>query len=606
LRIALFTEMEKVDGQGRFTLLLARWLKSHGHEPVVLSPESPLLRQIDGLNIPHVPINSVLQGRALHYPEFITDVGRILDCVESFRPDVMFATAVMPYLLAKPLLREKVPVFLPVCSDIYFVPFSPFNQQLVNDTVERGQLLGFAYDPVEVHAHTFGFDARKARYLPLPIDNTCGRPSRPREAVREELGVAPEELMVLIITRLDRDKAPTVPPLAAAVDRLRADGIPIRLVVVGDGTHAASVRATSSPETIFTGSRYDLADLYAATDLYFGEGTTIFEAAMARKPVVVTGAGFHPDTPGKAFGIYGIHVIDHAFLKPTAFNPLTDFIDVLRLLVVDAALRESLAQAAYETVMTRNFVDVVMPWMLDIFVDSRHPSMLFGEDAALLVHVPGGLADGIDVIGKVAAKIGNEIKLAVEFSEPVPWSRTLALPVAHARALALAVRRRITSETIVATFDGRFLNRREGLPERFLDALDAALAEMPPTSTAPALRLRAPRSRVFGIVAASHESVPKLLQSLPPELDPDTDAVVVWVMQSLSAPDLRNLAAFLQRTLGRVEGVLVAQPIAWTFVGRLVSAFTSYRDDGTESTAPVRRLAEELGIAVGESLEGAL
>jgi glycosyltransferase involved in cell wall biosynthesis len=125
-----------------------------------------------------------------------------------------------------------------------------------------------------------------------------GRPDRP--AVRKELGVGPDDLVVIQVARLDylKDHATAVRTLAA-VRRSRPDA---RLVLVGDGPERGPVEGLVAQlglgaHVIFLGMRADVPRLLAAADLFLltsvseGIPLTVIEAMAAGLPVVATAVG---------------------------------------------------------------------------------------------------------------------------------------------------------------------------------------------------------------------------------------------------------------------------------------------------------------------------
>ena len=88
---------------------------------------------------------------------------------------------------------------------------------------------------------------------------------RYRQIVRDELGVADDETLLLIVAHNFRLKG--VPTLVAAVDRLRREGRAVKLAVVGGKRrlHETDSRAQS---VVFVGPAANTVPYYAAADLY--------------------------------------------------------------------------------------------------------------------------------------------------------------------------------------------------------------------------------------------------------------------------------------------------------------------------------------------------
>jgi len=122
-----------------------------------------------------------------------------------------------------------------------------------------------------------------------------------REELRRALGVAPADVMVIMVTRVIRSKG--VLELLEAARRLRATRPSVRFVLVGADEPDSMDRlgepelATLRRELIWTGPRDDVPALLAAADVMafpsgYGEGIprVLLEAAAMALPIVTTDA----------------------------------------------------------------------------------------------------------------------------------------------------------------------------------------------------------------------------------------------------------------------------------------------------------------------------
>lgn len=152
------------------------------------------------------------------------------------------------------------------------------------DLVERARALG----------------ARDARLGLLPAP-ALGTPLRSREAVRTELGVG-DEALVLTVARLVPQKRLDL--LVAAAAELHGQGYRLRVAVAGAGRLgpelARQIRDRQAPVTLL-GPRDDVADLLAAADVFAlsseweARAFVVQEAMLAGCPVVVPAVGGLPD-----------------------------------------------------------------------------------------------------------------------------------------------------------------------------------------------------------------------------------------------------------------------------------------------------------------------
>jgi len=123
------------------------------------------------------------------------------------------------------------------------------------------------------------------------------QPTRPREAVRAELGIPLQSPVVGTVTRLSPQKAPL--DFVAAAAHVAAQRPDVHFVVVGDGPLRADVEtemtALSLTERIhLTGIRRDVPDLlhsfdlFALTSLWEGLPRVLPQAMAAGLPIVAT------------------------------------------------------------------------------------------------------------------------------------------------------------------------------------------------------------------------------------------------------------------------------------------------------------------------------
>lgn len=127
------------------------------------------------------------------------------------------------------------------------------------------------------------------------VDRTIFCPQRRSADWRRARGFADADRVIAFVGRLVMEKG--LDRVADTVDRLRADGVAHRVLVVGDGPARGWLEARL-PQAVFTGhlSDVDLARAYASADMLFNPSTTetfgnvTLEAMASGLPVVAARA----------------------------------------------------------------------------------------------------------------------------------------------------------------------------------------------------------------------------------------------------------------------------------------------------------------------------
>src|SRR5262249_18014978 len=143
-----------------------------------------------------------------------------------------------------------------------------------------------------------GFPCHRVQVIYNGVDLTpFAEAGSQRSAIRSELGVSANELLILQVARLDalKDHATAVRTLSHVVSR----GIKAQVVLVGEGPEEPKIRQMVQQfnlerQVSFLGLRTDIARLLSAADLFLltsvseGIPLTLIEAMAVGLPVVAT------------------------------------------------------------------------------------------------------------------------------------------------------------------------------------------------------------------------------------------------------------------------------------------------------------------------------
>jgi glycosyltransferase involved in cell wall biosynthesis len=247
-------------------------------------------------------------------------------------------------------------------SGIYHTDFPQYIRILTEDSFLESVAWGYMHwfygqlDTVFVNSEEYkqswikrGFDPAKLKILPRGLDTELFHPARRDSAFFEKFGASNGEVRLLYVGRISREK--DLDLLADAYRRLRKEGLPVQLFVVGHGPYSEAL-AKALPEAFFTGylRGTELATAYASADIFVFPSTTdtfgnvILEAQASGLPVVVSDSGGPKEL-----------VADKANGLITRSHDVEDFTRAIRALVADRALRERMANSARHSVTDRSW-----------------------------------------------------------------------------------------------------------------------------------------------------------------------------------------------------------------------------------------------------------
>ena len=194
-----------------------------------------------------------------------------------------------------------------------------------------------------------GFDPGKLKIFPRGLDTELFTPARREPAFWEKFGASNSQVRLLYVGRISREKDLDV--LANTYRRLRDEGLPVQLFVVGHGPYSQGL-SELLPDAVFTGylTGTELAIAYASADVFAFPSTTdtfgnvIIEAQASGVPVVVSDSGGPKElVEDKANGLI------------TKSHDVEDFTRAVRALVVDRGLRKRMGECARKSVVDRSW-----------------------------------------------------------------------------------------------------------------------------------------------------------------------------------------------------------------------------------------------------------
>jgi glycosyltransferase involved in cell wall biosynthesis len=249
------------------------------------------------------------------------------------------------------------------CSGIYHTDFPQYIRILTDDSFWESVAWSYMHwffgqlDTVFVNSEEYrqswikrGFDLEKLKIFPRGLDHQLFNPERHDPTFGHKYGAAKNgQVRLLYVGRVSKEKDLDI--LAQAYRRLRDEGLPIQLFIVGHGPYSETL-ATTMPDAIFTGylKGKELAVAYASADIFVFPSTTdtfgnvVIEAQASGVPVIVSDSGGPKElVEDKTTGLI------------TKSHDVDDFTRAIRELAIDPALRKRMGDHARQSVVDRSW-----------------------------------------------------------------------------------------------------------------------------------------------------------------------------------------------------------------------------------------------------------
>jgi glycosyltransferase involved in cell wall biosynthesis len=246
----------------------------------------------------------VLESAGIHvvdlgmtrYHHALAGLFRLARLIRAERPEILHGWDYFSNLLTFParlLARSRARIFWAAfCTDLGSQKLKRrFRAVLRLNVLLSRRVDGIAYNGAEVRDfhHAIGFREPASLVISNSIDADVFRhDARQRAALREELGLQPDDVVVAVLARVDPQK--DWPTTCEAVRGLRG----VVTVAAGNGTESLPPQEGF----IALGWRDDVVSVLSAADIFllpsvFGEGTSLAlgEAMLCALPCIVTDVG---------------------------------------------------------------------------------------------------------------------------------------------------------------------------------------------------------------------------------------------------------------------------------------------------------------------------
>lgn len=280
MRLLVFPASLGLGGSQLNAIELAAAMRDRGHAVWIFAPDGPLRDLVESEGLGYLPAPE--RPKVRPSPAIMS---RLIAAIAKHRVDLVHGYEWPPILEAAygPQLRYRTAVVGTVMS-MGVAPFIPKHLPLVVGTAQiadverrRRNDVSLIEPPVDTKANS-----------PVPDGGASGR---------AELGVAPDQFLLVIVSRLANELKREGILGAIETAEVFAPEIPIRLLIVGDGparseieSAAAVVNKRAGRELVtLTGALRDPRSAYAAADIAIGMGSSALRAMAFGKPLIVQG-----------------------------------------------------------------------------------------------------------------------------------------------------------------------------------------------------------------------------------------------------------------------------------------------------------------------------
>jgi glycosyltransferase involved in cell wall biosynthesis len=381
-RVAVFSGNYNccTDGHSRTINRLVAYLESRGTEVLVFSPRAPHPRPTLGGTLVPMPSAAIPGRTEYRFASWLTRSGKRR--LKAFQPDLIHVST--PDLLGYSALRYAEGHHIPVVASFH-TRFDTYFRYYGLKSLEgacRRYLQHFYAHCEHVYVPSPSMKevlasariGRDVRIWSRGIDRTMFTPDRRDLGWRRSIGIGDDEIVLLFVGRLVKEKAIGV--VAELHDALKARDVPHRVMIVGDGPARPQFEARM-PEGIFTGffNGPDLARAYASSDIFFNPsqtetfGNVTLEAMAAGLPTVclrATGSSNLVDDGTSGY-----------LVEPGDIGQAADRVEAL---IAEPALRRTMSLAARKRSAAYSW-DAVMDELVGHYRDimkARRAQRIFG------------------------------------------------------------------------------------------------------------------------------------------------------------------------------------------------------------------------------------
>ncbi len=288
LNILLALMQLDIGGAETHVVELAKELKRKGFNPIVTSNGGVYVKELEEAGIKHYcvplqnknPINMIKSAKMLK--RIIIDE----------KIDLVHSHARIPsFILGKLHKRMK----FPFVTTAHWVFTTRYGLKYITDWGEK--TVAVSEDIKTYLMDNYGVPESDIKVTINGIDTDKFSPDTDTSEINRELGIKPEDTVIVYVSRLDESRSLVAKQLLEAVPEIDSFTENLKVVVVGGGDDYENVKSMADSVNsrlgrecvVMTGARTDINRLVAPAELFIGVSRAALEAMAAEKPVIIAG-----------------------------------------------------------------------------------------------------------------------------------------------------------------------------------------------------------------------------------------------------------------------------------------------------------------------------
>lgn len=280
MKIIVYAHSMEIGGSQLNAIEIGAAVQRLGHEVILVGEPGPLAATAGRLGLEHCVIPERRWRPSLPVIRLLLDLVRRrgIDVVHGYEWPPVLEAWLGPHLL------RGTPVVGTVMSAAV-APFLPRSLPLVVGTEQLHRIcVSDGYPCVTL--------------LEPPVDVESNAPDFDGAPFRAALAIEPDMLLVVVVCRLARElKLEGLLTACRTIGQLAREGVPVRLLIVGDGPVRAQVEEEAAranalagaSAVVLTGELQDPRPAYASADIMLGMGGSALRGMAFGKPLIVQG-----------------------------------------------------------------------------------------------------------------------------------------------------------------------------------------------------------------------------------------------------------------------------------------------------------------------------